>query len=157
MDKWTQESNLTIEILKKRPTCILKVHIVAIQCIFQLVAHDFELHDLLPDCHVWLCDVKIHFWVVDLIGQAITHHFWKVPDGRGEGIRRVSFWLKEKLLKPESVNQLLENTLMHWAVLRFVNRCGIQTQSNTDTLANTHTHLVFPYSSTGENASPHLT
>lgn len=61
-------------------TCILEVYIIAIQCVFQPVAHNFELHDLLPDGHVWLCDVELHFWVVDLIGQTIAHHFWKVPN-----------------------------------------------------------------------------
>lgn len=71
----------------KGPTCILEVHVVAIQCVFQPVAHDFELHDLLADGHVWLCDVKLNFWVVDLIGQAITHHLWQIPDGRREGTR----------------------------------------------------------------------
>lgn len=71
--------------IRKGPTCVLKVHVVALQCIFQPVAHDFELHYLLPDDHVRLCDVKLYFWVVDLIGQAVTHHLWKISDWRGEG------------------------------------------------------------------------
>ncbi len=58
----------TAQTLEKGPTCILEVHVVAKQCVFQPVAHDFELHDLLPDSHVWLCNVKFDFWVVDLIG-----------------------------------------------------------------------------------------
>lgn len=49
-------------------TCILEIHIVAIQCTFQSVAHDLQLHDLLSDGHVWLCDVKLNLWIVDLIG-----------------------------------------------------------------------------------------
>jgi len=65
--------------IRKGPTRVLEVHVVAVQRVFQPVAHDFELHDLLPDGHVRLRDVELHFRVVDLIGQAVTHHLREVP------------------------------------------------------------------------------
>lgn len=56
-----------VKIFKGR-TCVLEIHVVAIQCAFQPVAHDLQLHYLLPDGHVWLGDVKLNLWIVDLIG-----------------------------------------------------------------------------------------
>lgn len=56
-----------MQIFKGR-TCILEIHIVAIQGTFQPVAHDLQLHDLLSDGHVWLRDVKLNLGIVDLIG-----------------------------------------------------------------------------------------
>lgn len=75
-------------------TCILEVHVVAFQGVPQPVAHDFELHDLLSDSHVWLGDVELNLWVVDLIGQTVSHHLWKIP-GEIRGRRR---WLGNSTL-----------------------------------------------------------
>lgn len=68
----------------KGRTCILEIHIVAVQGTFQPVAHDLQLHDLLSDGHVWLRDVKLNLGIVDLIGQAVTHHLWEIPGSRKE-------------------------------------------------------------------------
>lgn len=65
-------------------TRILEVHVVAVQRIPQPVAHDFELHDLLTDGHVRLGDVELDLRVIDLVGQTVTHHLWKIPDEAGE-------------------------------------------------------------------------
>lgn len=76
--------NLLTEEEEGGLTCILEVHVVAVQRVPQPVAHDFELHDLLTDGHVRLRDVEFHLRVIDLVGQTITHHLWKIPDEAGE-------------------------------------------------------------------------
>lgn len=60
-------------------TCVLKVHIMAVQSIFEPVRHDLKLHYLLAYCNVGFGDVDFHLRVVDLIGQAISDYFWEVP------------------------------------------------------------------------------
>lgn len=60
-------------------TGILEVHVVAVEGVPQPVGHDLQLHDLLADSHVWLGDVDFHLWVIDLAGQAVTHHLRKIP------------------------------------------------------------------------------
>lgn len=60
-------------------TGVLEVHILAVESVLQAVRHDLQLHYLLAYRHVWLGDVDFHLRVVDLTGQAVTHHFWKVP------------------------------------------------------------------------------
>lgn len=77
--------------ISKGRTCILEIHIVAIQGTFQPVAHDLQLHDLLSDGHVWLRDVKLNLGIVDLIGQAVTHHLWEIPGSRKEWKRMGGF------------------------------------------------------------------
>lgn len=72
--------NLSTEGEQGGLTRILEVHVVAVQRVPQPVAHDFELHDLLTDGHVRLRDVEFDLRVIDLVGQTITHHLWKIPD-----------------------------------------------------------------------------
>lgn len=60
-------------------TCVLEVHIVAVESIFQPVCHDLELHYLLAYRNVGFGDVDLHLGVVDLIGQAISDYFREIP------------------------------------------------------------------------------
>lgn len=66
-------------VMVKIHTGVLEVHILAVESILQAVRHDLQLHYLLTYCHVWLGDVDFHFRVVDLTGQAVTHHLGQVP------------------------------------------------------------------------------
>lgn len=61
-------------------TGILEVHIVAVDSILHSACHDFELHDLLSYIHVWFGDVDLHFRVIDLVGQSISHYLREVPN-----------------------------------------------------------------------------
>lgn len=60
-------------------TSVLKVNVEAIERVFQTVTRDLQLHYLLANCHVWFGDVDFHFWIADLIGKTVTHHFWQIP------------------------------------------------------------------------------
>lgn len=71
-------------------TGILEVHVIAVDCILHSVRHDFELHDLLSYNHVWFGDVNLHFRVVDLVGQSISHHLREIPNTQNKDT--VSLW-----------------------------------------------------------------
>lgn len=49
-------------------TGVLKVDVIPIVRILQLVGHDTQSHDLLPDQCVGPGDIDIHLWVVHLVG-----------------------------------------------------------------------------------------
>lgn len=60
-------------------TCVLEVHIAAVDSVFQPVCHDLKLHYLLAYRNVGFGDVDFHLGVVDLIGQAVSDDFREVP------------------------------------------------------------------------------
>lgn len=61
-------------------TCVLKVHIMAVESVFQPVRHDLQLHYLLADRNVRFGYVDLHFRVIDLIGQAVSDDLRQVPE-----------------------------------------------------------------------------
>lgn len=61
-------------------TGILEFHVIAVDGVFYSARHDFELHDLLSYGHVWFGDVNLHFRVVNLVGQTISHYIWEIPN-----------------------------------------------------------------------------
>lgn len=61
-------------------TCVLKVHIMAVESVFQPVRHDLQLHYLLAYRNVGFGYVDVHFRVIDLIGQAVSDYLRKVPE-----------------------------------------------------------------------------
>lgn len=60
-------------------TCVLKVHIVAVESIFQPVRHDLKLHYLLAYRNIGFGDIDFHFGVVDLIGKPVADYLREVP------------------------------------------------------------------------------
>lgn len=67
-------------------TCILEIHIIAFEGVFQAVRHDLQQHDLLTYSPVRLSDVDLHLWVINLIGQPITHDLWEVTAEKKKSI-----------------------------------------------------------------------
>lgn len=68
-------------------TCVLKVHIMAVESIFQPVRHDLELHYLLAYRNVRFGYVDLHFRVIDLIGHAVSDYLWEVPETANNGFK----------------------------------------------------------------------
>lgn len=68
-------------------TCVLKVHIMAIESVFQPVCHDLELHYLLTYRNVGFGYVDLHFRVIDLTGKAVSNYLWEVPEKANNGFK----------------------------------------------------------------------
>lgn len=61
-------------------TGVPEVDVVAVVGVLQLVGHDAQGHDLLPDERVGSGDVHIHLRVVHLVGQTLFHHLREIPE-----------------------------------------------------------------------------
>ena len=72
-------SRMSLAVMFKLLTGILKVQILAVESFGQAVNDYPQLHYLLAYYHVWFGDVDFKFRVVDLTGKAITHHLRQVP------------------------------------------------------------------------------
>lgn len=61
-------------------TGVPEVDVVAVVGVLQLVGHDAQGHDLLPDERVGSGDVHVHLRVVHLVGQTLFHHLREIPE-----------------------------------------------------------------------------